>query len=149
LRAIPELAGTPLYLAPEIFLGAPASARTDLYSLGVLLYHLVTGAFPVRATTIDQLQARHADGAGVRLRDARADLPAGFVRVIDRAIAGDSSARYETAGALEAALVETLGDASAPPVSTNECAPAATASRARPRCSSRDPARRCRRSRAL
>src|SRR5438067_2332021 len=119
LRAIPELAGTPLYLAPEIFLGAPASARTDLYSLGVLLYHLVTGAFPVRATTIDQLQARHADGAGVRLRDARADLPAGFVRVIDRAIAGDPSARYETAGAFEAALVETLGEASVPPVSAN------------------------------
>ena len=58
LRENPELAGTPLYLAPEIFLGAPASARTDLYSLGVLLYHLVTGAFPVRATTIDQLVTR-------------------------------------------------------------------------------------------
>src|SRR3954468_5923491 len=59
---IPELAGTPLYLAPEIFLGAAAGARTDLYSLGVLLYHLVTGSFPVRAATVDQLQAVHADG---------------------------------------------------------------------------------------
>src|SRR3954464_539311 len=42
-----DLAGTPFYLAPEIFTGAPASPRTDLYCLGVLLYHLVTGAFPV------------------------------------------------------------------------------------------------------
>src|SRR4051812_42389118 len=62
----PDLAGTPLYLAPEIFSGAPASERTDLYSLGVLLYHLVTGSFPVRATTIPELQAGHATG-GVRL----------------------------------------------------------------------------------
>jgi serine/threonine protein kinase len=48
--ALPDLAGTPLYLAPEIFDGAPASENTDLYSLGVLLYHLVTGSFPVRDT---------------------------------------------------------------------------------------------------
>ena len=115
LRAVPELAGTPLYFAPEIFLGAPANARTDLYSLGVLLYHLVTGSFPVRAATIDELEAAHAAGARVRLRDARADLPAGFVRVVDRAIAADSSARFETAGAFEAALAETLNEAAAAP----------------------------------
>ena len=115
LRAVPELAGTPLYLAPEIFLGAPASARTDLYSLGVLLYHLVTGSFPVRAATMDELEAAHAAGARVRLRDARADLPAGFVRVVDCAIAADPSARFETAGAFEAALVESLGEPAAVP----------------------------------
>jgi len=115
LRAQPELAGTPLYLAPEIFLGAPASARTDLYSLGVLVYHLVTGSFPVRATTLDELEAAHAAGARVRLRDARADLPAGFVRVVDRAIAADPSTRFETAGAFEAALAASLSETAAAP----------------------------------
>ncbi len=42
------LAGTPLYLAPELFAGAKPSAQSDIYSLGVLLYHLVTGDYPVQ-----------------------------------------------------------------------------------------------------
>jgi eukaryotic-like serine/threonine-protein kinase len=105
-----DLAGTPLYLAPEIFAGAAASERTDLYSLGVLLYRLVTGSFPVRATTIEELHAGHTHGRRVRVRDARADLPTAFVRVIDRAIAADPEQRYATAGAFEADLVEALGN---------------------------------------
>src|SRR5206468_8922820 len=113
-RGIPELAGTPLYLAPEIYVGSPASARTDLYSLGVLLYHLVTGAFPVRAATIDQLQAAHANGTVVRLRDARADLPTAFVRVVDRAIASAPAKRYQSAGELEADLADAIGDTPKP-----------------------------------
>src|SRR6185503_6425827 len=103
--ALPDLAGTPLYLAPEIFDGAAASQNTDLYSLGVLLYHLVTASFPVRATSIDELREGQATGAGVRLRDARPDLPTAFVRVVDRAMAADPGRRYATAGALEADLV--------------------------------------------
>jgi eukaryotic-like serine/threonine-protein kinase len=110
VRGVPELAGTPLYLAPEIFLGSAASARTDLYSLGVLLYHLVTNSFPVRAATIDQLQTQHAEGTIVRLRDARADLPSAFVRVIDRAIAPEPAKRYQSAGEFEAGLLESLAD---------------------------------------
>ena len=113
-RAIRELAGTPLYLAPEIFVGAAASALTDVYSLGVLLYRLVSGAFPVRAATVDELEARHAEGALVHLRDMRADLPSAFVRVVDRAIAPEPAKRYQSAGELEAALLEYLAER--PPV---------------------------------
>jgi TolB-like protein/tRNA A-37 threonylcarbamoyl transferase component Bud32 len=109
-QGVPEMAGTPLYLAPEIFVGSPASARTDLYSLGVLLYHLVTGSFPVRAVTVEQLKKKHAGGEFVGLRDARADLPTAFVRVVDRAIAPEPAKRYASAGALEADLVEALGE---------------------------------------
>ena len=105
---LPDLAGTPLYLAPEIFDGALASEKTDLYSLGVLLYHIVTGAFPVQGTTIDELRERQAAGRGMRLRDARADLPTAFVRVVDRAIATDPARRYASAGAFEADLVQAL-----------------------------------------
>src|SRR5207253_1853162 len=77
-------------------------------SLGVLLYHLVTGTFPVRATTIDELTAGHASGRAVRLRDARADLPTKFVQVIDRATSNDPQRRYASAGALEADLAAAL-----------------------------------------
>jgi TolB-like protein/tetratricopeptide (TPR) repeat protein len=106
-RGLADLAGTPLYLAPEIFSGASASERTDLYSLGVLLYHLVTGSFPIRATSIKELTDGHEQGGGLRLRDARADLPTAFVKVIDRAMAKDA-ARYASAGAFEADLVQAL-----------------------------------------
>lgn len=109
-RAFPDLVGTPLYLAPEIFGGSPANERTDIYSLGVLLYRLVTGSFPVSALSIEQLEIAHATGRQVRLRDARADLPTGFVTVVDRAIASDPARRYATAGELEAGLVEALGE---------------------------------------
>jgi len=114
-RGIRELAGTPLYLAPEIFIGAAASALTDVYSLGVLLYRLVTGSFPVRAGTVEELEARHAEGALVHLRDMRADLPSAFVHVVDRAIAPEPARRYHSAGELEAALLETLAE-STPPI---------------------------------
>src|ERR1043166_1699372 len=107
-RGLPDFAGTPLYLAPEIFDGAAASAATDVYSLGVLLYHLVTGSYPIRATTVEELKEKHANASPVRLRDARADLLTGFVAVIDRAIARDPKDRYPTAGALEADLLKSL-----------------------------------------
>ena len=44
-----DVAGTPLYLAPEILAGGDATVQSDIYSLGVLLYYLVTGSYPVRA----------------------------------------------------------------------------------------------------
>jgi serine/threonine protein kinase/tetratricopeptide (TPR) repeat protein len=110
-RPLSDVAGTPLYLAPELFAGAAASERSDVYSLGVLLYHLVTGAFPVRAVTIEQLREGHVNGGAVMLRDARADLPTGFVQVIDRAIAADPAQRYATVGAVEGALANALGGA--------------------------------------
>jgi TolB-like protein/Tfp pilus assembly protein PilF/tRNA A-37 threonylcarbamoyl transferase component Bud32 len=116
-RPLSDLAGTPLYLAPEIFDGTPASERSDLYSLGVLLYHLVTGSFPARATTVEELRDVHAKGRSVRLRDARADLPTEFVRVVDRAIAREPNRRYASAGALEADLMGALGESAAAPAS--------------------------------
>lgn len=101
-----NLAGTPLYLAPEIFAGKPATVRSDIYSLGVLLFHLVTGQFPIAAATVDELRRRHAAGERRRLLDLRPDLPAGFVAVVERALASDPVDRYATAGALGAALHE-------------------------------------------
>jgi TolB-like protein/Tfp pilus assembly protein PilF len=119
-RASADMAGTPLYLAPEIFDGGSASARTDVYSLGVLLYRLVTASFPVRATTIDALRAAHAGAGRVLLRDARADLPTAFVRVVDRATSSDPEKRYATAGALEADLVQALDETAPTEVSKPE-----------------------------
>ena len=57
-----RLVGTPLYLAPEILAGQPASTASDVYSLGVLLFYLVTGQFPTASATMEQLR----DGASAR-----------------------------------------------------------------------------------
>jgi serine/threonine-protein kinase len=109
-RGLPDFAGTPLYIAPEVFDGVPASEATDVYSLGVLLYHLVTGSFPVWAKTVEELKGKHRTSVPIRLRDARADVPTVFVAVVDRAIAKNPADRYLTAGALEADLLKSIDD---------------------------------------
>ncbi len=55
----PDVAGTPLYMAPEVLAGEPASMRSDVYAVGVLLYHLVTSEYPIVAQSIDELRAAH------------------------------------------------------------------------------------------
>jgi TolB-like protein/tetratricopeptide (TPR) repeat protein/tRNA A-37 threonylcarbamoyl transferase component Bud32 len=112
-RGGPRLAGTPLYLAPEILAGGAASARSDLYSLGVLLFYLVTRQFPVAARTFEDLVKAHGEQNVRRLRDLRPDLPDGFVHAVERALAPAPAARYQSAGAMEAALRGSL-DATEP-----------------------------------
>jgi serine/threonine-protein kinase len=95
---------TPLYAAPEVLEGRPASPRSDIYSAGVLLFHLATGTYPVLAKSIDDLRAAHAGGRAVHVSDHRADLPPALGRVIERALATDAAARFATAGEMEAAI---------------------------------------------
>jgi eukaryotic-like serine/threonine-protein kinase len=110
-----DLAGTPAYLAPELFGGQAASARSDIYAVGVLLFYLVTGEFPVGGASLDALSGAHAAMERRRLEDLRPDLNPDFVRVVDRALAPDAAARYESAGSLLSALVALSGGAAASP----------------------------------
>ncbi len=103
-----SLSGTPLYLAPEVLAGGSSSVRSDVYSLGVLLFYLATGSFPVRGSNLDELRQAHEQGDVRLLRDLRPDLPDSFVRAIDRALAKDAERRYASAGAFEQALQEVL-----------------------------------------
>ena len=99
-----RITGTPLYLAPEVLEHGEASVRSDIYSLGVLLYHLVTNDYPVRGQTPAELIDAHHHGRVRRLRDMAPALPAWFVRVVEKAIAPNPGDRFATAGELEAAL---------------------------------------------
>lgn len=107
------LAGTPLYLAPEVLAGEPATARSDIYSLGVLLFHLLTGAYPYSASDLDGLRAAHADGSRVMLRDLRPDLPDALVQAVHRALETDPARRFATAGEMELGLSQALQPAPA------------------------------------
>lgn len=99
-----RLAGTPLYIAPEVLAGRPASAASDVYSLGVLLYYAVSGAFPVQAGSVEGLAAAHRTGSRRPLREAAPHVPPAFARIVERALLADPSARYESAAAMEQTL---------------------------------------------
>ncbi|MFC1572073.1 serine/threonine-protein kinase [Candidatus Eisenbacteria bacterium] len=105
----PHLSGTPLYMAPETLAGGEADVRSETYSLGVVLYYIVTGTYPLAARTLEDLQEQHRRGVYRRLRDIRPDLPAGFVNVIERAISPEPARRFATAGDMEQALAAALG----------------------------------------
>ena len=102
--AASDLAGTPLYLAPEVLQGQQATVRSDIYSLGVLLYHLVTGSYPVHARTLREVRRAHERGERTAVRTARRDVPPKLARVIERAIDPRPEQRYESADALGADL---------------------------------------------
>ena len=104
-----RLVGTPLYLAPEIFRGQRASVQSDIYSLGVLLFYLVTGKFPVVAGSMEQLARAHAHRERQPLRDLRPDLPEAFVATVERALDSDPSRRFQSVGDFESALRESVG----------------------------------------
>jgi Tol biopolymer transport system component len=105
---VADVAGTPLYMAPELFRGERASVQSDVYSMGVLLYRLVSGSFPVVARSLADVREGHAKGQVRRLRDQRSDLPAPFVHIVERALSPEPAKRYESAGALELALTALL-----------------------------------------
>ena len=102
--AISDLSGTPLYVAPEVLAGEPASIQSDVYSLGVLLFHVLSGTYPVQGHTVADIHAAHRAGARVKLRDARPDLPGPLAEVIERALDPSPGRRFPTAAAFGAAL---------------------------------------------
>ncbi len=108
LHAIRVRTGTPLYLAPEIFEGHHSSIASDIYGLGVLLFHLVTLSYPVDGDTAEALKEAHERGNRAALGDLRPDLPSGFVRVVERALECDPARRYRSAGAMQQDLAATL-----------------------------------------
>ena len=103
------VAGTPLYLSPEVLAGADASPQSDIYSLGVLLFHLVTGSYPYVARSLAELRRMHDRGERKRLHDLRPDLSEGFVHVVERALESDPAERYASVGAMQRGLTHALG----------------------------------------
>jgi serine/threonine protein kinase len=109
LNDMPDLVGTPLYLAPELLTGSPATIASDVYSLGVVLYHLVTLDFPVREKSIAGSCETRSAGPFVPLTDRRPDVPPPFAYVVSRALAHDPSQRYDSVGAMQEDLIRAIG----------------------------------------
>jgi serine/threonine protein kinase len=103
-----EVCGTPVYMAPEVLRREKASVQSDIYSMGVLLYHLVTGTYPAEARNLDGVRKVHARGGVKLLRERRADLPEPFVRVVDVALSAEPDMRFAAAERMFRALDEAL-----------------------------------------
>lgn len=104
------LGGTPVYMAPELLTGNPATTGTDIYALGVLLFHLLTDKYPYGVNTSVEA-VWHAQQTGVRRRllDERPDLPERLARVIETACDPDPARRFTSAAEMITALSESTG----------------------------------------
>jgi serine/threonine-protein kinase len=104
-----NVSGTPNYMAPELFQGSAATVATDIYAMGVLLYYLVTGEYPVKVSKRPFAEAVATISERRTLIDLRPDLPESFLRTVHVATEIDPAKRFGSAGQLATALAESLG----------------------------------------
>jgi hypothetical protein len=89
--------GTPLYMAPEVWLIQRATPATDLYALGVIVLEAVTGRRPFDATDINVLRDQHLYQPAPRAKSLRPDLPAALDGIIKKLLAKEASQRSQSA----------------------------------------------------
>ncbi|MDP8984415.1 MAG: serine/threonine protein kinase [Pseudomonadota bacterium] len=96
--------GTPSFMSPEQLEGRTVTGHSDLFSLGVSLFQLLTGQLPFAADTMTGLMQQIAEAPHPPLRAFRPDLPACVEAVIDRALAKNPDARFDSGAQMAAAL---------------------------------------------
>jgi serine/threonine protein kinase len=89
--------GTPDYMSPEQVIGEEVDVRADLYSLGVVLYQMITGTTPFHGETPMQIAAQHLQVPPPSAQMMRPDLPIGAEQVLQRALAKRPDDRYRSA----------------------------------------------------
>ncbi|MGE5181188.1 MAG: serine/threonine-protein kinase [Acidobacteriota bacterium] len=97
-----SLLGTPLYMAPEQLTGDPPDERSEVFSVGVLAYELLAGKPPYHAGSLDELFRQIANVPAPHLDDA----PDAVDAIVQRALAKDPAARFQTMEELRAALAD-------------------------------------------
>src|SRR5262245_30925493 len=109
LTAAGVVMGTPAYMAPEQLTGQPPDARSDIYSLGVVLYQLLTGHAPFTGDTTAVISG-HLTRQPPPPRDLVPDLPSALDAVVLQALAKQPEHRFRSAGVFAQALRSAAGD---------------------------------------
>jgi serine/threonine-protein kinase len=98
------IAGTPQYMAPEVLAGKPASAKSDIYALGLILFEIFTGKRAYQAKTISELKQLHDTGTVTTPSSLVNDVDPAVERVILRCLEKDPEKRPSSALTVAAAL---------------------------------------------
>ncbi|MFW5330389.1 CHASE2 domain-containing serine/threonine-protein kinase [Hydrogenophaga sp. ZJX-1] len=96
--------GTPSFMSPEQLAGQHIDGRSDLYSLGVMLFQLLTGVLPFRADSMAALMFQIANQSPPDVRTLRPELPAGIADLLSRSLSKSPGERYQTGADLAAEL---------------------------------------------
>jgi eukaryotic-like serine/threonine-protein kinase len=112
--------GTSEYLAPEQASDGPVSPATDEYSLGVVLWELLTGEVPFTGENFVAVALRHVNEPPPRLREQRPDLPPRLAAAVERTLAKDPARRFPSMAALAAELRACLAELDAGPAAAAE-----------------------------
>ncbi len=103
--------GTPAYMSPEQCQGIDLDGRSDIYSLGVVLYEMVTGLPPFEVKSLSEAVHKHVYVAPPPPRQTKADVPANLEQIILRCLAKKPDERYRSASDLASALRGITGNA--------------------------------------
>lgn len=96
--------GTAKYMSPEQARGERPDARTDIYSLGVMLFEMITGAAPFDGESTVAILMKHVTEELPDINQIKADVPPGLAAVVKRALDKDRDERYQSAAEMAAAL---------------------------------------------
>lgn len=105
-----QIVGTPAYLAPEQIRGEAATAQSDIYAFGIMLYEMLSGARPFTDVSLATLVYRHLNEPLPMIDHESLNVPAVFNGIIQRATAKTPSERYRDASELNDELQEALRD---------------------------------------
>lgn len=107
--------GTAAYMSPEQAQGHPVDARSDIFSLGVVLYQILTGQLPFAGASSAAVISSILRDQPRPMRSLRPDVPAELEEIVERALAKDPAARYQSAAALRADLASAFTQLTRPP----------------------------------
>ena len=106
LTATGLLLGTVQYMSPEHVVGETVDARSDVYSLGVVAFHALTGRFPFQSESASAVLVAHVTKHAPKIRDIDSSIPASLADVVDRCLAKDPAERFQSAREVSDALAD-------------------------------------------